>query len=185
MILNCITGSHWRWEEVLPASPRGHLTICCSSLSRVQLFSTPWTAARQDSLSFTVSRSLLRFMPIESLMPSNYLILCRPFSSYLQSVPASGSFPVSRLFPSGGQSFGASASASVLPMNIQGWFPLRLTGLISLGLSRVFSSATFQSINSLALIFLYGPTLISIHDYWRNHSFGYMNLCWQSDVSAF
>ena len=70
-----------------------------------------------------------------------------PFSSCLLSFPASGSFPVSRFFPSGGQAIGASASASVLPMNIQGWFSLGLTGLISLqskGLSRVFSNTTVQ-----------------------------------------
>ena len=70
-----------------------------------------------------------------------------PFSSRLQSFPASGSFPMSRFFPSGGQSFGASVSASVLPMNIQDWFPLGLTGWISLqskGLSRVFSNTTVQ-----------------------------------------
>ena len=109
-----------------------------------------------------------------------------PFSFCLQSFPASGSFPVSPLFSSGGQSVGASAT--VLPMNIQGWFPLGLTSLISLqskGLSWVFSSTTFESINSLVLSLLYGPTLTSIYDYWKNHSFDYMHLCWQSDVSAF
>ena len=97
-----------------------------------------------------------------------------PFSSCLQSFPASGSFPKSQIFTSGGQSIGASASASVLPMNIQNWFPLGWTGWISLlskGLSRVFSNTTVKSINSLALSFLYGPTLTSIHDYWKNHSF--------------
>ena len=116
-----------------------------------------------------------------------------PFSSCPLSFPASRSFPMSftlikRLFPSGGQSIGASASASVLPMNILSWFPLGLTGLISLlskGLSRVFSSTKYKSINSLVLSLLYGPTLTSIHDYWKNHSFEYMDLCWQSDVSAF
>ena len=111
-----------------------------------------------------------------------------PFSSCLHSFPASGSFPVSWLFPSGGWSIGASASASVHPMNSQGWFPLRLTGLISLlskGLSGVFSSTAFQSINSLALSFLYGLPLISIHEYWRNHSFDYTDLYRQSDVYAF
>ena len=92
-----------------------------SSLSRIQPFSTSWTAARQASLSTANSRSLLKLMSIESVMPSNHLILCRlPFSSRLQSFPASGSFPVSWLFTSGSQSIGASASASVLPMNIQG-----------------------------------------------------------------
>ena len=87
-------------------------------LSHVQLFATPWTAAWQASLSFTISLSLLRFMPIESVMLSNHLILCHPLLFCLQSFPASGSFSVTRLFVSGGQIIGASASA--LPMNIQG-----------------------------------------------------------------
>ena len=96
-----------------------------------------------------------------------------PFSSCLQYFPASGSFWKSQLFAWGGQSIGVSASASVLPMNIQDWFPLGLTGLISLqskGLSRVFSKPQLKSINSLVLSFLYSPTLTSIHDYWKNHS---------------
>ena len=100
-----------------------------------------------------------------------------PFSSCLQSFPASGSFLMSRLFSSGGQSIGASASASVLPMNIQNWFPLGLTGLISLhSMYSQESSPTpqFKSISSLALSFLYGPTLTSVHDYWKSHSFDYM-----------
>ena len=95
---------------------------------------------------------------------------------------------MSQLFSSGGQSIGVSASASVLPVNIQGWFPLGLTGLISLlskGLSRVFSKTKFESINSSLLSLLYGPTLKSVRDYWKNHSFDYMNFCWQRDGSAF
>ena len=111
-----------------------------------------------------------------------------PFSCP-QSFLASGSFPMSRLFASGGQSIGASASLSVLPMNIQGWCPLWLTGLISLltkGLSSVFSNTTVKGHQFLgAQLSLYGPTLTSIHDYWKNHSFDYTNLFQQSDVSAF
>ena len=116
------------------------------SPSPVWLFATPWTTARQASLSITNSWSLFKLMSIESMMPSNHLILCRP-SSHPQSFPASGSFPMNQLFASGGQSIGTSASTSVLPMNIQGWFLLGLAGLISLlskGLSRVFSSTTAQ-----------------------------------------
>ena len=91
------------------------------------------------------------------------------FSSCPQYFPALGSFPVSQFFISGGQNIGTSAS--VLPVNIQGWFPLGLTGLISL-LSKGFLSAPhFESINSSGLSLLYGPTLTSVHDYWRNHSF--------------
>ena len=89
------------------------------SLSRVRLFATPRTAARQASLSVTNSRSLLKLMSIESVMPSNQLILCRPLLLLPPIPPASGSSQMSQLFESGGQSTGASASASVLPMNIQ------------------------------------------------------------------
>ena len=97
-----------------------------------------------------------------------------PFSSHLQSFPASGTFPMSQFFESGGQSIGVSASASVLPMNTQDWFPLGWTGWISLqskGLSRVFSNITVQKHPFFGLSFLYSPTLTSIHDYWKNHSF--------------
>ena len=134
---------------------------------------TPWTAAHQASLSITNSQSLLKFMSIKSVMPSNHLILCHPLFSRLQSFPASGSFPMSQFFVSGGQSIGISASASILPLNIQDWFPLRLTGLISLqskGLSRVFSNITVQSISSSTLSLFHGSTLTSIHDYWKNYS---------------
>ena len=113
--------------------------------SHVQLFVTPWTAGSQVPLSFTISGSLLKLISIESVMPSNHLILCLPFSSCPQYFPASRSFPICQLFASGGQSIGASASASVFPMNIQSWFLLGLTGLISFlskELLRVFSSTT-------------------------------------------
>ena len=119
-------------------------------LSRVRLFVTPWTAAHQASLSITNFQSLLKPMPIESVMPSSHPTISSsvvPFSSHLQSFPVSGSFPMSQLFASGGQSFGVSASTSVLPMNIQDWFPLGWTGWIFLqskGLSRVFSNTTVQ-----------------------------------------
>ena len=86
--------------------------------NRVQLFATPWTATHQASLSFTISRSLLKLISIESVMTSNHLVLCHPLSC-CQSFPASGSFLMSWLFASGGQSIEASSSASVLLMNIQ------------------------------------------------------------------
>ena len=113
-----------------------------------------------------------------------------PFSSCLQSLPVSlpGFFPMSWLLTQGDQSIATSTSASVLPMNIQGWFPLGLTDLVSLqskGLSRVFSNTTVKNINSSALSFPYSPTLTSIPGYWKNHSFDYMDLRQQSDVSAF
>ena len=121
------------------------------SLSHVQLFATPWTAACQASLSFAISQSSLKLMFIESviLQPSHPSAI--PFSSFSQYFPSSGSFPVSWLFASGGQSIGALVAASVLPVNIQDWFPLGLTGLISCspGNSQESSPAPqFKSINS-------------------------------------
>ena len=119
-------------------------------LSCVWLFVTPWTTARQGSLSITDSQSLPKLMSIKSVMPFNHLILCCPFFSCLQSFPTSGSFPVSQLFPSSGQNTGVSASTSVLPMN---WSPLGWTGWISLqskGLSRVFCNTTVQQDESFS-----------------------------------
>ena len=112
-----------------------------------------------------------------------------PFSSHLQYFPASGSFPMSQFLASGGQSIGVSASASVLPMNIQDWSPFGCTGWISLLLSkgflRVFSNTTVQKHQ------FFGTQLSSwsnshiLHDYWKTHRLDEMDLCWQSNVSAF
>ena len=309
---------HYDWSQLR----RGRYVMCphhsgpkpslcvlavVQSISPVQLSATPWTAAHQALLSSTVSQSLLKLISIESWCYLTISSSVAPFSFCLQSFPASGSFPMSWLFTSGGPSIGVSASASVLPMSIQGWFPSGLTDFISLqskGLSRVVSSTTVwkhqffgtqpcwrrllrvpwtarrsnQSIlreispgislegmmlklklqyfllmrrvdslektlmlggiggrrkrgddrgldgwmasltrwtwvwvnsgswwwtrrpgvlwfmgsqsvghdwatelNSL----LYGPTLTSVHDYRKNHSFDYTDLCWLSDVSAF
>ena len=119
------------------------VVVHVESLSGVRFFATPWTSAYQASLSLTISQSLLTPMSIESVMPFNLLILCRPFFLLSSVFPGIRVFPVSWLFASGDQSIGGSASASAL----QGWFPLGLTGLISLmskGLSRVLSSTTIQ-----------------------------------------
>ena len=108
---------------------------------------TPWTAARQASLSITNSRRLLKLISIESVMPSNHLILCRPLLLLPSIFPSIRVFSNESALHNRWQSIGVSASASVLPMNIQDWFPLGLTGLNSLqskGLSRVFSSITVQ-----------------------------------------
>ena len=137
--------------------------VAVQYLSHVWLFVTPWTAACQASLSFTI--------PWVCSVSCSLSQWCHPtisssvvsFSSCPQSFPASGSFPVSRLLASGGQSIGASDSASVFPVNIHSRFPLGLTGLISFqpkGLSRESSPAPqFKSINSLALSLCYSPTL--------------------------
>ena len=143
-----------------------HTRLSCPSLS-------PGVCSNSCPLSWSHPLSL------------NCLILCAPFSCP-QYFPASGSFPVIWLFISDGQSIGASESA--VPINIKGWFLLGLSGLILLpskGLSQGSSPASqFKSIDSLVLSLLYGPNLTSIHDYWKNHSFDNMDLCWERDVSA-
>ena len=126
---------------IWPCNPTpGHkafwLVVVVLSPSCVQLFVTPWTAAREASLSFTISWSLLKLMITELVMLSNHLILYHPL--LLLSFPGSESFLVSWLFTSGGWSTGASSSASVLPVTIQGWFPFGLTGLISFFFWRKF-----------------------------------------------
>ena len=120
----------------------------------------------------------------DGIQPSHII----PFSSCPQSFPTSGSFLMSQFFASDSQIIGISASASVLSMNIQGWIPLGLTGFISCCPRDSQESSPepqFGSTNSLVLSLLYGPTLISIRDYLKIHNFDSMNLCQQSDVSAF
>ena len=118
-----------------------------SSVTQSCLTVTPWTAACRASLSITNTQSLLKLMSIATVMLSKPLTLVMPLSCHLQSFPESGSFPMSWFFTSGGYRIGVSASASVLLMNIQDWFPLGLTGLISLqskGLSRVKEYIMFK-----------------------------------------
>ena len=157
-----------QWNEILKLFQFSSVTQSCLTLCNPIDCSTTGVHVHQQL------QSLLKLMSIESVMPSNHLISVVPFSSCLQSFPASESFPMSQFFTSDGQSIEASVSASVLPMNIQNWFPLGLTGLISLqstGLSRVYSNTTVQKHQFFGVSFLYSPTLRSIHDYWKNHSF--------------
>ena len=147
-----------------------------------------WSAAHQASLSFTISWSLLKFMSIKSVMLSSHLILCCPLLLLSSNFPNITVFSNVLALRIGGQSTEAPASESALSINIQGWFPLGLTGLISLlskGLSRVFSSTTGQKHQFFGTQLPYGPTVTSIHDYWINHSFDNIALCQQMDVSDF
>ena len=162
--------------------------VFAQSLSCVRLFATPWTAAHQASLSFTISWCLLKLMSIEMMMPSNHLNLC----CHLLLLPSV--FPSIRVFPSEltlhiRWSKYWSYSFSVSPSN-------EYSGLISLwidqfdllavqGTLESSQAPQFESINSLEFSLLYGPTLTSVCYYWQNHSFDYMDLCWQSDASFF
>ena len=156
-------------------------------LSQVQLFVTPWTAAHQASLSFAISWSLLKLMSTELVMPSNRLILCCPL--LLPSI-----FPSIRVFSNElalcirwpkywSFSFSISPSSEysrLISFRID-WFAL----LAVQGTLKPSPIPQFKGINSSVLSLLYGPTLTSIHDYWKNHSSDYTDLCGQSDVSAF
>ena len=154
-------------SESLPPHGLQHVSLFCPPLS-------PWICSNSCPLSrwcqVTISSSVTRF-------------------SWPPSFSAPRSPPRSRLFESSGQSIGASASASVLPVNIQDWLPLGLTGLIFLlskGLWRVFSRCfPIWKHHFFVLSLLYGPTFTSLHDYWKKHSFEETDLCRQSNVSAF
>ena len=145
-----------------------------------------WQSSMMVSLSLTISQSLLKLMSTESVMLSNHLILCYFLLLCLQCFPASESFPMSQLFPSGGQSIGASASVLQWIFRVD----LLQNGLVGSPCSPRDSQESsptpqFKSLNSSVLSLLYGPTLKSRHDYKKIHSFDYIDLCWQSDVSAF
>ena len=151
-----------------------NLSCCCLVAQSVQLFVSPWTAARQSSLSFTILWHLHKLMSFESVMPSNNLILCHPLL-LLPSV-----FPRIRVFsnestPHIRRPTYWSFSFSISLSNEYSGFPLGLTGLIFLqskGISGVlFSKPQFKIINSLAFSLLYGQTLTSIHDYWKTIDF--------------
>ena len=179
----------WPWSscgqgrEGVDMSPA---RVSCLVPQSCWLFATSWTAAHHTSLSFTISWSLLRLMSIELIMPSNRLIPVAPFSSCPQSFPASGSFPISQFL---------HQVAKVLKLQLQHqsfqWI-FRVNFLYNWLVWSPCSSCDSQesstqckSINSLALSLLYGPTLTSIHDYWKTKALTNTNLCRQSDVSLF
>jgi len=156
------------------------------SLSHLLLFATPGTAARQASLSITTSRSLLKLMSIE-WCHTTISSFVTPFSC-LRSFPASGSFPKSQFFTSSGQIIGVSALASVLPMNIQDWFPLGLTGLISFRVQGTLKSLLQHHSwetstlwrSAFLMVQLSHPSMTT----GKTTSFDYTDLCHQSNVSA-
>ena len=155
----------------------------------VQLFATPWTTAYQASLSITNSWSLRKLMSIESVMPSNHLILCCPLL-----LPPS-MFPSIRVFSNKlalhirwPKYYSFSFSFSFTLMNIQGWFPLGLTGwspCCPRDSEEASPAPQFKSIDSLVLGLCHSPILTTVHDNGKNHSFDYIDLCWQCDVFAF
>ena len=159
------------------------------TLSHAQLFVTPWTAAHQVSLSFTISRSLLKLMSID-IQPSHPLLsLLTEDNVLLPSIfPSIRVFSNEFIFWIRCWNTGASNLVSVLQMIIEDWIPLGLNDFISLmsrGLQESSPIQQFKSISFSVLSFLYSPTLTSIHYNWKNNSFEYMDLCWKNNVSAF
>ena len=183
-LLKCGT---WPLQPVRSPARALELSINFSSvqlLSCVWLFATPWTAAHQAFLSIANSWRLLKLMSIESVMPSNHLILCHPLI-----LPPS-IFPI-RVFSNElvfciRQPNYWSFSFSISPPNeYSGLISFRMNWLDLLAVQGSSPAPQFKGINSLTLSLLYGPAVTFIHDYWRNHSFDCTNLCRQIDISAF
>ena len=156
-------------------------------LSCSQLFVTPWTAAHQAFLSFTISQNLLKLLSTESVIPYNYLVLCCPLLLLLLSF-----FPSIRVLSSESDlriRWSEYWSFSIKPFNdYSGLISFRMDWLDLLAVQGILKSSPtpqFKSINSLRLSFLYSPTLTSTHDYWKNHSFHSVGLYQESDASDF
>ena len=160
--------------------------FCCHCCSVAKSYLTLCNPVDWSTPGFPVLHCLPEFVQVHVHWVGDAVSSSATPFSCLQSFLASGSFPVNWLFTSDAQSIGTSASASVLAVIIQSWFPLRLTGLISVQskrLLRIISQS--ESINSSGPTLLYSLTLTSLYDYWKNHSFDYTNFCQQSDVFAF
>ena len=202
--VHCISDAIQPSHPLMPSSPSSLIftqisdfsdesTICISSVhfSRSVMSDSLWSHGLQHArlpCPSPTPRACSNSCPSSRWCHTTISSSVFRFSSCLQSFPASGSFQMSQFFASGGQIIGALASVSVPPMSNQDWFSLGWIGLISLqsnGLSRVFSNTTVSKHQSFSSQLFYGPTLISIHDYWKNHSFDQMDLCQQSNVSAF
>ena len=171
-----LSDSHW-WVQCSVQSLKSCPTLC-DPMNR----STPGLPVCHQHPEFTQTHD---HWVSDAIQPSH------PLSSPSPPAPKPSqhqSFPMSQLFAGGGQSTGDSALASFLPKKSQGWSPSEWTGWISLqskGLLRVFSNTTVQKHQFFSTQFCYSPTLTSIHDHWKNHSLDSMDLCWQSNVSAF
>ena len=189
-ILECVAMSSSRGSSAPRSNPPPlaypAFVVVVQAPSHVLVFVTPWTAARQVSLSLTIFWSLPpSSCPLHRWCHLAIASSAIPFSSCPQSFPAWETFPMSWFFASGDHNTGASASASVLPRSIQGWFPLRLTGCCPRDFQESSPTPQFKGLNSLVLCLLDGPALTTVRDHWENHSLDCTDLCQQSNVSAF
>ena len=158
------------------------LLICCCSITKsCPTLCDPWTAAHQGSLSFTIFQSLLKLMSIELVMPSNHLILCHSLLLLPSIFPRIRVFSNELALPIWWPKYW---SFSISPSNeYSRLISFRIDWFDLLSVQESSLAPQFKSISSLAC--LHGPALTSVHDYWKNLRFDYMDLCWQSDVSAF
>ena len=158
------------------------------SCSVVSEFAIPWTAAHQAFVSITNSQSLLNLMSIELVMPSNHLLLCHPLLPLPSISPSVRVFSNESVLCIRWPKHWSSSFSICLSNEYLGLISFRIDWLDLLAAQGIQDSSTapqFKSSSSWALSFLYGPTLTSIHDYWKNHSFDSTRLCWESNVSAF
>ena len=180
--------SSWRFH--IKIGWRSRINCCCSITQSCPTF---WNPMDCSTPGFPALHSLTEFAQthvhwVGDAIQSSYPLSSPSPPAFNLSFPPSGPFLMSQLFTSGGHSIVTSASASVLPMNVKGWFPLGLTGLTSLlskGLSRIFSSTTVWKHQFFGTQLFYCPALTSVHDNWIKHSFDYMNICRQINVSGF
>ena len=158
-----------------------YFSVVVQLLSRVRLFVTPRTAERQASLSFTISWSFLKLMSIESMMDPNISSSVVPFSSCLQSFPVSGSFPTSQFFTSGDEYYWSFSFSISLSKEYSGLISFRIDWFDLLAIQVTLKSLPQYHSSKLSIL----QCSAFLHDYWENHSFDYMDLCWQSNVPAF
>ena len=173
LIKNSVLSFWILWSVAFAALFNMYQFSSVQSLSNVQIFATPWTAAHRPPCPSPTPGVYPKLCPSSQWCHPTIAPSVVPFSSCPKSFPASGAFQMGQLFASGGQSIRVSASTSVFPMNTQDLSPIGWTGWISLQSKECQESSPtphFKSINYSALSFLYSPTLTSIHDYWKNHS---------------
>ena len=160
----------------------------CCSVGQLWLFATPRTVACQASLSFTISQSLLKLMSIELVMPSNHLILWHPLLLLPSNFPSIRVFSNELVLPVRWPKFWIFNFSISPPNEYSGLISFKIDWFDLLAVQGTRKSSTrpqFESINSLLFRLLYGPTLTSVHEYWKSHSFDYMDLYQQSNISAF
>ena len=154
-------------------------------LSHVRLFATPWSAVSQASLSFTISQNWLKLMSIESVMPSNHLVFCHLFILLPSLIPNIRVFSSESALLIKWPKYWSFSISSSIEYSVLISFRIEWFDLLAVQVTSNSPTPEFKGINSLPLSFLYNPILTSIHEYWKNHSLDYTDLCWQSNVSAF